>query len=57
MICICIFALVEGVLYVLEFLFLFIYMIFIPKGWKPIVRARMPTKTKSGANLLEDQPY
>lgn len=42
MICITIFAIVEGALYCLEFFLLFILMIMIPRGWKPIVKARMP---------------
>jgi len=57
MICITIFAIVEGVLYLIEFLLLFIVMIMFPKNWKPVVRARMPTKTKSGVNKLEEQPF
>ena len=54
MLCITIFALVEGVLYVIEFLLIFVLMIMLPKGWKPVVRSRMPTKTKSGVNKLEE---
>lgn len=52
-----IFALFEGVLYVFEVIFMVILAILIPKGWTPTVKSRMPTKTKSGINKLEVQPF